>query len=116
MGDVEDEWVPVRFVGGVPVAPGRWLRSMLVLRLLAAGRPLTVAELVQGVEHAGFTFASRSGKVVSDALRSEVSRGRVIRDGPGRYRSGYVAKSSQHRMRRRVAALHREVARRRRAA
>jgi len=113
MGNVMDEWVPVTFVGEVPVAPGRWLRSMLVLRLLGAGRPLTIAELVQGVERAGFTFDGRPGKVVSDALRSEVRCGRVIRAGRGCYRSGYVARSSQHRMRRRVAALHREVARRR---
>ncbi len=39
MANVDDEWIPVRFIGGAPVAPGRWLRSLLVLRLLAADRP-----------------------------------------------------------------------------
>jgi len=116
MGKVEDEWVPVSFVDGVPVAPGRWLRSMLVLRLLGAERTLTVGDLVAGVEHAGFTFVGRPGKVVSDALRAEVRRGRVHQVGRGRYRAGHVAKSSQHLMRRRVAALHRAVAQERRAA
>jgi hypothetical protein len=113
MAKVDEELVPVHFVGGVPVAPGRWLRSLLVLRLLASHRALTVAELVAGVEGAGFTFAGRPGKVVSDALRAEVARHRVVRAGRGRYRAGVVATSTQYLMRGRVAALHREVARRR---
>ena len=94
------------WVDGVPVASGRPLRSLLVLLLLDADRTLTLPDLVASVERAGFTLTGRPGKTVSDALRWEVRRGRVVRAGRGRYRGGYVAKSSRHVMRRRVALLH----------
>lgn len=102
----EDTWDLPLLADGVPVAQGRELRALLVLQLLAAEGSLSVGDLVAGVERAGFTFVGRPGKVVSDALRWEVRRGRVAKTGRGRYRSGYVAKSSRHGLRRRVERLH----------
>lgn len=106
MATIDPTWPPVVFVEGVPVASGRELRALLVLVLLASDRALTVSQLVAAVERRGFTFAGRAGKEVSDALRWEVRRGRVRRAGRGLYGAGYVAKSSRHDLRRRVAALH----------
>jgi hypothetical protein len=91
------------------------LRCVLVVLLRDAGRPLTVAQLVERVERLGVPIRGRTSKVISDALRWEVARGRVHRVGRGRYRVGYLAKSTEHRMRgrgraatamlRRVAAM-----------
>src|SRR5437763_15678012 len=86
-----------------PVAAGLCRRSLLVLLLLDARRPMTVAELEAGVRRAGFTVTGRPGKVVADALRWEVARGRVRKLRRGVYIGGTVAKTTKHRMRHRVA-------------
>ena len=87
----------------LPHIRGLDLRSLLVLILLRQGRPMVVAELVAGVTASGFALAGRPGKAVSDALRWEMGRGRVRREGRAKYGPGYVAKSTRHRMRSRVA-------------
>lgn len=89
-----------------PRARGLLLRSLLVLVLDArrGSAPMTVPELVEAAEQAGFAFSGRPGKAVSDALRWELERGRARRVGRGRYAAGYVAKSTRHRMQARVSA------------
>lgn len=49
------------------------------------GRVWTVTELADAVAARGFTIPGRPGKTVSDALRTELVRGRVHRLGRGRY-------------------------------
>lgn len=64
----------------------------------APHRIWTPTELAAEVEAAGFRFAGRPGKVVSDHLRAEVNRGRAVRVGRGRYRSGTIPGSTRRRM------------------
>ena len=80
------------------------LRCVLVVALRDAGRPLTTAQLVERVERLDVPLRGRPSKVIADALRWEVARGRVHRLGRGRYRVGYLAKSTEHRMRGRARA------------
>ena len=91
--------------GDAPVLRWYALRAMLVLLLLRAGRPMTVAELVAGVHSSGFAVAGRPSRTISDALRAEVNRGRAVRVRRGTYRAGVVARSTRHRMQRVVAAM-----------
>lgn len=86
-----------------PILWGRQFRYLLTLHLVDAGRPLTVAELVRRVEGDGFAVSGRLSKVVSDALRWEVRRGRVVRLGRGEYGVGRIPRSTLHRMRQRIA-------------
>jgi hypothetical protein len=51
-----------------------------------------------------------ASKSVSDALRSEVAHGRVIRSRRGRYRPACMPRSAEYRILKRVRALHDEVA------
>ncbi len=82
---------------------GRHLRYALVLALLSSGT-LTTRELVAHLEGRGYRVAGRPSKTVADALRWEVRRGRVVRDGRNRYRAGHVAKSTRSYMRARLHA------------
>ncbi|HEY1116429.1 MAG TPA: hypothetical protein VGE43_01905 [Acidimicrobiales bacterium] len=65
----------------------------------AAGATCTVGELVDTIERCGFRLAGRPSKVISDALRTEVARGRVVRVGRGRYRVGSIPGSTRRRIR-----------------
>jgi hypothetical protein len=89
--------------------PGRLvginLRSWAVLQLADDGGVLDIAELVDRVERAGFTVEGRPSKTISDALRWEVARRRVVRLARGRYAVGRLAKVTKHRMRRRLDAF-----------
>ncbi len=98
--------------GGVPsathagngsvVLTGYLLRSFLVLSLRAAGSALSVAELVRGLDGAGFATQGRASKDVSDALRWEVDRARVRRVARATYVLGTVPRQTAWRMRRRL--------------
>ncbi|HUW01267.1 MAG TPA: hypothetical protein VMW08_02825 [Acidimicrobiales bacterium] len=81
------------------------LRSWAVLQLADDGGVLDMAELVERVERAGFTVEGRPSKTISDALRWEVARGRVLRLARGRYACGRLAKVTKHRMQRRLEAV-----------
>jgi hypothetical protein len=85
------------------------LRSLLVLVLVSrSGGPVRVAELERAVAAAGFRAGpGRASKAISDALRWEVARGRVVRVARGQYAAGAVAGVTAHRMRRRVEAARR---------
>lgn len=64
----------------------------------APQRTWTPTELAAVVEAAGFRIVGRPGKVVSDHLRAEVNRGRVVRIGRGRYQAGVIPGSTRRRM------------------
>ena len=84
---------------------GMELRYALTTVLLRAGVPLTVPELVRALERDGFTCWGRSSKAVSDALRWEIGRGRVVRVRRGLYVFGHMPKQTRSRISRRVADL-----------
>ncbi|HUS61114.1 MAG TPA: hypothetical protein VMY34_02890 [Acidimicrobiales bacterium] len=73
---------------------GRDLRYLLTLVLQQSDRPLSVAELVTILEQRGHAIDGRPSKAVSDALRWEIGRGRVIRVGRSSYLRGRVPRST----------------------
>ncbi len=82
----------------MPPLRGRALRFVLIDEMMR--RPeMTVAEMVTvlEVEH-GFDLGGRASKVISDALRWETRRGRVVRLGRGRYRFVGAARSTVRRI------------------
>jgi hypothetical protein len=82
---------------------GKVLRWVLCIALREARRPLSIAELVASVEDR-YVIVGRAGKTVSDALRWEVRRGRVLQKGRGRYSTGRIQRSTEWSMRRRIKA------------
>lgn len=82
----------------VPPLWGRSLRFVVVDELMRAGRPVTVAEMVELLAAAGFTLRGRPSKVISDALRWEIRRGRVVRLRRGVYRYRSAPRSTARRI------------------
>ncbi|MEZ5411800.1 MAG: hypothetical protein R2761_27450 [Acidimicrobiales bacterium] len=82
-----------------PPLRGRALRFVLVDEMLRR-HDMTVAEMVHVlVEQYGFDLGGRASKVISDALRWEVRRGRVVRLSRGRYRFARATRSTVRRVR-----------------
>ena len=96
-----------RFIDGR--IKGLDLRYALIVCLVEAGRVLTTRELVASLHAAGFAIDGRASKTVSDALRWEVRRGRVVRRGRGLYARGVVSRQTVWRMTQRVRALRAQV-------
>jgi hypothetical protein len=86
------------------VLRGTLLRYVLI-RLLQLSSPLTIPQLVAGLQKWGFAVEGRPSKTVSDALRWERRRGRVERRGRGRYIAGDMPRSTEYRIIRRVEDL-----------
>lgn len=86
---------------------GRDLRYVLTWHLVEAGTVLSVGELVRRVAADGFVVPGAANKAVSDALRWEIRRGRVVRVGRGRYRSGVMPRQTKSRIGGRVRTLRR---------
>lgn len=83
---------------------GTNLRYVLTVQLLRCGTQ-SVADLVDALEDQGFAIKGRPSKAISDALRWEMAHGRVRRVRHGRYRSDEMPRSTEYRIRERVAAL-----------
>ena len=83
---------------------GLHLRYLLTLHLSEAGES-SIDDLIAAVEWAGFVLAGRPSKTVSDALRWEVRRGRVVRRGRGRYGPGTMPRQTRSWMRHRLQSL-----------
>lgn len=79
---------------------GRLLRYQLALLLFETQRPMTVAELAVALSSLGHVPPGRPSKLVSDALRWEVRRGRVRRLGRNGYATGRIPESTRRWMRR----------------
>ena len=88
---------------------GTDLRYLLTSYLFDHG-PATVEELVDALAYHGFRSSGHPSKSISDALRWEMTRGRVIRFRRGHYRPGSMPRATSHRILQRVRALHDEVA------
>ncbi|BBX32878.1 hypothetical protein MMAG44476_08321 [Mycolicibacterium mageritense DSM 44476 = CIP 104973] len=83
---------------------GTALRYVLTLHLFRTG-PQSVADLVDALSDQGFTVKGRPSKAVSDALRAEITHGRVFRVRHGCYRPASMPRGTEYRIRERVAAL-----------
>ncbi len=66
-------------VGCSQIRDGVRLRHVICARLLEEQSAVTVPEIAAMVEAFGLSIPGRSGKVMSDALRWEVRKGRVVR-------------------------------------
>jgi hypothetical protein len=65
---------------------GSNLRYCLLALLDLAGRPCSIAELIDQLEQLGLVVhGADPRKTVSDVLRWELTKGRVVRTGFGRY-------------------------------
>ena len=78
----------------------RYLLTDLICR--PPHRVWAVKELVAELHAAGFHLTDRPSKAVSDHLRTEVSRGRVRRQGWGAYAPGSMPDSTRRRIRKRA--------------
>ncbi len=91
--------------------PLRYVLSSIIAGVrpsaLNPGGVVTVAELVTQLRAEGFVFAGRPSKIISDALRWEVRRGRVERLERGVYRWVGAPQSTRSRIQRRVRAVRR---------
>ena len=74
----------------LPVS-GTDLRYLLTAYLFDHG-PATVEELVDALAYHGFHPGGRISKSISDALRWEMTHGRVIRSRRGHYRPGSMTR------------------------
>ena len=83
---------------------GRYLRWLLTVCLFDH-RVLTLGEMLVLIERHGFRVRGRPSKTVSDALRWEMRRGRVVRLGRGRYAAGSMPRSTLSWQRARVRRL-----------
>ena len=83
---------------------GTNLRYVLTMQLLQCG-PQSVADLVDALADQGFTTSGRTSKAISDALRWEMSHGRVYRVRHGRYRPAEMPRATEYRIRNRVLEL-----------
>lgn len=82
---------------------GQELRWFLTVELARVGEPMRVRDLVAALRNAGFVVAGRASKVISDCLRWEIGRGRVVRLGRGIYRvAARIPRTTLRRLRQRV--------------
>ena len=65
---------------------------------------MTVPEIVDKVEAFGLSIPGRASKTVSDALRWEVNKGRIVRLSRSRYGTGSMPRSTEWWIRTQVAA------------
>jgi len=92
------------------VRDGVRLRHVICACLLDEQTIMTVPEIVAEVEAFGLSIPGRASKTVSDALRSEVRKGRVVRLERSRYRTGSMPRSTEWWIRRQVVAYQEAVA------
>jgi len=83
---------------------GTELRYVLTWQLALHG-PATIAEMIDALEWHGFCVKGRASKVISDALRWEIGRGRVRRLGRGKYGPAGMPRSTEYRIHQRVLVL-----------
>ena len=85
---------------------GYRVRSAACIALIdAKGEPMTLRELAAAIGAMGIPLGAKPTKALSDALRWEVQRGRVLRWGRGTYKAGRgIPRSTLVYMRGRVEA------------
>lgn len=83
-----------------PEVTGILLRYAVIVVMHGVTRPATVGQIVDAIERLGVEVPERKGKWVSDALRTEHKKGRVIRVGHNRYVGTEIPRSTYYRARR----------------
>jgi hypothetical protein len=73
------------------------LRYVVLIALEPQGSVHCVSELVEHLNALGIDLGPLPSKFVSDLLRAERSRGRVERVAWGKYRLGYVPRTTRYR-------------------
>lgn len=81
--------------GPFPVS-GRAIRYLVLAELIRSGQAMNVAELVDKLRGQEVLLPSRPSKAVSDALRWEVRKGRIVKIRRGIYQIGYVPRSTRY--------------------
>ncbi|GAC58839.1 hypothetical protein GOHSU_54_00170 [Gordonia hirsuta DSM 44140 = NBRC 16056] len=66
---------------------------------------MSIPELIAAAEAQGLSFSGRPSKAISDALRWERRRSRVIRTGRGQYTLGVIPRTSGQHIDHRLSAL-----------
>ena len=84
---------------------GRGLRHHLVAVLAQARRPMRLGELVERVVEEPAQVMGRPSKVISDALRWEIARGRVHKTARGVYAFAAAPRSTLRFIKQRVRQL-----------
>ena len=84
---------------------GLELRYVLTITLRDHGGALALVELVHELARGGYVVAGRPSKTVSDALRWEVRKGRVVRIRRGLYGPGHMPRSTEWWIRKRIAVM-----------
>lgn len=79
------------------VLRGVELRYVLIVALRNQSE-MTVGDLVEEIARQGFKVDGRPSKVISDALRAELARERVVRVERGTYALGQLPRSTEHRI------------------
>lgn len=90
----------------IPVLRGRALRFILLDHLMSVGQT-TVSEMVALLASKGYDVDGRASKIISDSLRWEIRRNRVIRVARGVYRYRSAPPSTARRVRRFAERCHR---------
>jgi hypothetical protein len=83
---------------------GRAFRYAVTIALHDAGHVMTIDDLVRALDASGLALGRAPGKAVSDALRWEIRKHRVVRVERGSYRSVRLARSTKAWMRRVIDA------------
>lgn len=74
----------------------RELRYLAVAELIESGRPMTAMELAATIQARGLAIrALKPNKAVSDALRWEVAKGRVVKPARGVFVAGRMPRSTK---------------------
>ncbi|MDW3219871.1 MAG: hypothetical protein R8F63_14750 [Acidimicrobiales bacterium] len=85
-----------------PEVTGILLRYALLDVMHGVTQPTSVDEIVHAIERLGVTIPERKGKWVSDALRTEHKKGRIIRVGRNRYVGTEIPRSTRYRAKRAI--------------
>jgi hypothetical protein len=83
---------------------GIGLRSVITDHLFRVG-PQTIPDILDALAHENFAVAGRPAKTVSDALRWEQERGRVLRLRRGKYGPAEMPRTTEQRVHRRAMEL-----------
>jgi hypothetical protein len=78
----------------VPLTDGRRLRYLLTIVLRDRRKEMSIEELVEVAAAHGLQVQGRPSKIVSDALRWEVRKGRIVRLRRGLYGPGAMPRST----------------------